>query len=220
MSTFPDGQDYIADLCGQANSIEATGLAEVIQARTDDISFVEMLYPWSQLAAPHTGPVRRGMRDHTHRRLLYYTLPAGSLGGFSPVAVCREACPRVNTSSGVAPINEPGSWICTGKYSDGPPAACPDGSGEAAECVAYRSSYFLLQGEERVEACNDKMSDCDVCFPPYPSTQVLNMCMPDQSKTLSAFGNLILSVAELGATIGAAGNPPPPPPSPTQLYPT
>jgi hypothetical protein len=197
----------MADSCGQQNSVQATGHPEVVQARTDDASFVEMLSPFARLQAQHQGPVRRGMRDHTHRRLLYYTLPAGALGGFEPTPVCLAACPRGNTTPGLAPIDNPGAWVCTGKYSDGPPAACPGGTGAAPECVEYRQSYFLLAGPDRVAACADRMSDCDVCYPPYPSTQLLNLCIPDQSKTFSAFGNLILSVAEFGATVGAAGNP-------------
>lgn len=201
------GQDYMADLCGQDNSIQATGNAEVVQMRTDDASFIEMLFPFARLQTQRQGPVRRGMRDHTHRRLLYYTLPAGGLGGFESVPVCLEACPRGNTTPGVAPIDNPGAWVCTGKYTDGPPASCPGGRGDAPECIQYRASYFLLAGLDRVANCSNRMSDCDVCYPPYPATQVLNMCIPDQSKTFSAFGKLILSVAEFGATVGAAGNP-------------
>ena len=77
-----------ADLCGQDNSIEATGLPEFIEPRDDELTLFEKLHPGARISSrPPSSRVRRGMRDHTSRSVLYFTLPAGELGGFAPVAV-------------------------------------------------------------------------------------------------------------------------------------
>mmetsp|Transcript_4828 Transcript_4828/g.16161 ORF Transcript_4828/g.16161 Transcript_4828/m.16161 type:complete len:784 (+) Transcript_4828:47-2398(+) len=202
------GQDYMADLCGQDNSIEATGLPEFIEPRDDELTLFEKLHPGARISSrPPSSRVRRGMRDHTSRSVLYFTLPAGELGGFAPVAVCLDECPGDHPDPDLHAIDRPGTWVCTGKYASGPPPECPDGGGDLPQCVAYRNAYFLRAGAAAAAACADPLQDCDVCFPPYPTTRVLQMCLPQQDATLAAMADVVAAVAVLGATVGTSGNP-------------
>jgi len=209
------GIDYMSDQCSQDNSIEATGMPEVLDVVHDDTTLVETLWPFSQRGAREPFRLRRGMRDHRNRKLLYFTFPVTSpLANSQSVAICVDRCPTVdgNLSSAetaeeaaLAAALEPSTWICTGRYLDGPPVECPGGQGTAPACKAYRESYYLYVPVEEAKACADPMFDCDICYPPYPSIQVVNFCMPDPVHALKAFKRAAVAVADLAVVLGGGG---------------
>lgn len=156
------GQDYMADLCGRDNSVEATGLPAIIEVTRDDSSWANGLPFFNSEPGSQTSRILRGQRDHRERPYLFYTLPVGTIDRYESIPICVAACPGNSSSSGAT---DPGSWVCTGKYTDGPPASCPDGQGDAAECVAYRKSFFLDASDEALDRCRDPLADCDICYP-------------------------------------------------------
>jgi len=199
------GQDYMSDLCGVDNSVDATGMAEVVDVRIDDTTLVETLWPFNPRLEREAFRLRRGTRDHSGRKLLYFTFPPGfGSGPWPSVALCLDECPAFNESAPAAAL-DPASWVCTGKWAGGPPAGCDGGRGEGVECEAYRASFFTRVSEEERAACNDPLSDCDVCFPAYGTVQVLNFCMPDPHHALDAVKGVAAAIGELGAVIGGGG---------------
>lgn len=156
------GMDYMSDLCGLDNSAAANGIPPVVNATFNRPSFLDVLWPWRARPREYTAEVRRGQRDHRARRFLYYTLPTEHFNGLKSTAVCVSSCPHVPDN---VTEEDPSTWICTGKYVNGPPSTCPGGLGGAAECVAYRQAFFTRVGPDERARCDDRLSDCDVCFP-------------------------------------------------------
>ena len=200
------GQDYMGDLCGQDNSIEATGVPAIVEVTVDAPAWRQQL-PFVSSGDGNEAPTRilRGQRDHSDKPYLFYTLPLGSIDRYQSIAVCVERCPGVsgNVSEVAAEAGDPASWICTGRYSDGPPAACPGGLGDAAECVAYRGSFFLDVSNDVIAACMDPLSDCDICYPPYASMGLLTYCLPDPRHALEALEHVGTFVGAVEVAIGA-----------------
>ena len=165
----------------------------MVKVDYSDLTLIEMINPFSR-AKTQSLKVRRGKRDHTGRPLLYFAAPHFKAGGGQNVAICVEKCPTVGNSS-----DDPSTWVCTGKYYNGPPNDCLRGVGEAPECKAYRASY--VSNLSSLKACNDPMLDCDVCFPAYPTVEFFSMCIPDPGSAISAFGDVLSSMAILGGAI-------------------
>ena len=204
------GLDYKGDLCGQDNSEAATGLPAVIETTVDERTVAEAWFPFFAAARTEDGEekrrtvqLRRGARDHTARPYLYYTLPLGALDAWSATAVCVAECPGwADANATVDDLADPATWVCTGKYSGGPPAACPGGAGDALECVEYRSRFFTNVDPEEAARCREPMDDCDVCYPPYRTLGVLNYCLPDPHHALETFQTLAVAVGAVGVAIG------------------
>jgi len=195
------GQDYMSDLCGRDNSEAATGLPLVVNATYGGATFWSYLWPFELQPQQYEVPTLRGARNHSQRRFLYYTFPAEELDGWRSTAVCLERCPAVPVL-GNGSAEDPASWVCTGKYSDGPPAECPGGWGDAEACVAYRNALFTRAGPAVLERCNEPLSDCDVCYPPYETIGMVHYCLPDPKHALETFQSVAVALIATGAAVG------------------
>ena len=98
------GQDYMGDLCGQDNSVEATGVPAIVEVTVDTPAWRQRL-PFFDSSDRSEAPDRilRGQRDHSNKPYLFYTLPLGSIDRYQSIAVCVERCPGV--SGNVSAVN-------------------------------------------------------------------------------------------------------------------
>jgi len=201
MKKILHGQDYMSDVCGQDNSVAATQRPKIVNASYGGPTFWNYVWPFSVQERKRIVPTLRGARNHSKRRFLYYTFPMSELDGWSSTAVCLDECPTV-PSIGNSSDEVPSSWVCTGKYRHGPPASCPGGWGEEEECVAFRNALFTRVGLAELDRCNDPLSDCDVCFPPYHTLPMIYYCLPDPRHALESFETAAISIATVGNAVG------------------
>ena len=205
------GLDYKGDLCGVDNSENATGLPPIIDVSFSERTVAETLWPLGAPPRQDNYRLRRGQRDHRGKPYLYMSFPGEArdstlLGGWAsaPIALCVSRCPTLNESElALAGVHHPGAWICSGEYSNGPPANCPDGGGDAPECLAYRNAYFLNAPPNTLAACLDPMGDCNVCFPRYHTLTALTFCLPEPRALLGSMDRLTGGLVNAGAKLSA-----------------
>eukprot|EP00327_Prymnesium_parvum_P003664 CAMPEP_0182845464 /NCGR_PEP_ID=MMETSP0006_2-20121128/27347_1 /TAXON_ID=97485 /ORGANISM="Prymnesium parvum, Strain Texoma1" /LENGTH=787 /DNA_ID=CAMNT_0024975549 /DNA_START=246 /DNA_END=2611 /DNA_ORIENTATION=+ len=193
MKKILHGQDYMSDVCGQDNRN-----CERLVRRAD---ILELRLAVFRSRAQADSADLEGRTQSFETTVPFYTFPMSELDGWSSTAVCLDECPTV-PSIGNSSDEVPSSWVCTGKYRHGPPASCPGGWGEEEECVAFRNALFTRVGLAELDRCNDPLSDCDVCFPPYHTLPMIYYCLPDPRHALESFETAAISIATVGNAVG------------------
>lgn len=196
------GMDYMSDVCGQDNSHGQ----RLVNATFNRPTLWDYLFGFGVLPKEYTKTVLRGGRDLTDRPYLYYSFPTGSIDQWESTAICVSECPSMpsNTTTAADYAEDPSKWICTGKYLKGPPANCPDGLGDEPECKAYRQGYFTRADPKEAKRCNDLQDDCDICYPPYGTIQMLSYCLPDPHHALDTFQTVVVALGSIGVAVGNA----------------
>ena len=129
---------------------------------------------------------------------------------------------NATSNATMAPLEDPSRYVCTGQYYGTPSDRCSalvsdggagshhssssssnsSGGHEGRACTPPPSSQlFSAVGREVLDACDDPMRTCDVCYPPYRTVALASYCLPDPQHALETFSTIVTAFGAIGASL-------------------